>query len=249
MIDVAIDAAKQAGALALKYFKSQPKVEYKTDKSPVTRADREAELLIRKIISQKFPEHGIIGEEFEAINPLARFKWVIDPIDGTKDFVRRLPLWATFLAVLENDKPVIGIINYPYAKEIFVATKGNGTYLNDKKTHVSKVSKLKNANISFGSPQRFKEKGYLNGFIKLNEAPYHRRSLGPYGFNQFLKGNLDLQIEPGGSIWDFAAPAIAAEEAGGKFSDFSGKFSLTSKTGVFTNGLLHNNVIRILNFQ
>ncbi|MBI2598924.1 hypothetical protein HYW40_01785 [Candidatus Curtissbacteria bacterium] len=121
MIDVAIDAARQAGNLALKYFKSQPKVTYKPDNTPVTRADREAEQLIRKIIAKKFPDHGIIGEEFEPTNPQARFKWVIDPIDGTKDFIRSLPLWATFLAVLENDKPIIGIVYYPPHNEIFVA--------------------------------------------------------------------------------------------------------------------------------
>jgi histidinol phosphatase-like enzyme (inositol monophosphatase family) len=247
MIDVAIDAAKQAGALALKYFKNLPKVEYKPDNTPVTRADREAEQLIRKIIIKNFPDHGIIGEEFEAINPSAPLKWVIDPIDGTKDFVRSLPLWAIFIALLKNDKPILGIINYPASNEMFVASAGKGTYLNNKKTHVSKISKLKNSTITFGSPQRFKEKGFFQGFIKINEYPHHRRSLGPYGFNQLLKGNLDVQIEPGGSIWDFAAPAITVEEAGGKFTDFSGKYSLTSKSGVFTNGLLHNKTIKILN--
>lgn len=247
MIDVAIDAAGQAGILALKYFKNQPKVYYKPDNTPVTRADREAEQLIRKIISKKFPDHGIIGEEFEANNPSARFKWVIDPIDGTKDFVRRLPLWATFLAVLENDIPIIGIIFFPVQNEMFVATKGKGTYLNSKKTYVSKISNLANSTITFGSPQRFKEKGFLGGFVKINERPYHHRNLGPYGFNQLLKGNIDIQIEPAGSIWDFAAPSIAVEEAGGKFSDFSGKFSLMSNCGVYSNGLLHNETIKLLN--
>lgn len=247
MIDVAIDAARQAGVLALKYFKSQPKVFYKPDNTPVTRADRECELLIRKIITRKFPDHGIIGEEFEAKNPSAPLKWVIDPIDGTKDFVRNLPLWATFLAVLKNDKPIIGIVYFPFHNEMFVASKGKGTYLNGKKTRVSKVSNYNYSCISFGSPHRFKEKGLADVFIKLNDFPQNRRSLGPYALNQLLKGNIDVLVEPAGGIWDFAAPSICTEEAGGKFTDFSGKFSLTSKCSVYSNGLLHNEVIKILN--
>lgn len=247
MIDVAIDAARQAGELALKYFKSQPKIEYKPDNTPVTRADRECEQLIRKIISRKFPDHGIIGEEFEAKNPSARFKWVIDPIDGTKDFVRKLPLWGSFLAVTENDIPIIGIVYFPVQDEMFVAQKGKGTYLNNRKTRVSKVSNLKDACIGYGSITRFREKGFQDGLIKLLEKPQNRRSMGPYGINQLLKGNVDVEIEPAGSIWDFAAPALVVEEAGGKFTDFSGNFSLTSHLGVYSNGLLHNKVIKILN--
>lgn len=247
MIDVAIDAAKQAGALALNYFKNQPKVFFKPDNSPVTRADKECELLIRKIIANYFPDHGIIGEEFEATNPLAPFKWVIDPIDGTKDFVRQLPFWATFIALLKNDKPVLGIVNYPQHDEMFIATKGKGTYLNGKKTHVSKISKLSEATIAFGSPQKFKEKGFSNFLTKINEKAYHLRSLGPYGFNQLLKGNIDIQIEPAGRIWDFAATAIVVTEAGGQFSDFKGKFSLTSQNGIFSNNSLHSQTIKLFN--
>src|SRR4030042_1336109 len=113
MIDVAIEAAKAAGELAYRYFKTQPKVSYKPDKSPVTKADIEAEKLIRKIISKNFPDHGFIGEELGQTNPNARFKWVIDPIDGTKQFVRGIPFWATLLALLENGKPILGVVYSP----------------------------------------------------------------------------------------------------------------------------------------
>ena len=99
MVDVAIEATKAAGELAYRYFKSQPKVSYKPDDSPVTRADIEAEKLIRKIISKKFPDHGIIGEELPPVNPKSRYQWIIDPIDGTRSFMIGLPLWSTLLAV------------------------------------------------------------------------------------------------------------------------------------------------------
>lgn len=247
MIDVAIDTARLAGQLALKYFKSQPKVLYKSDNTPVTRADREAELLIRKIISQKFPDHGIIGEEFEATNPQAQFKWVIDPIDGTKSFIRKLPLWCTLLAVLENDKPIIGIAYYPFANEMFTAQKGKGAFLNGKKTKVSKVKQISQATLNHNSLTRIEPRVPLSNFMDLYKKVQSQRNLGSYGYSQLLKGNIDIEIVGTGGIWDFAAPAILVEEAGGKFTDFSGKFSLTSNSAIFTNGLLHHQVLKLLN--
>ncbi len=247
MIDVAIDAARQAGQLALKYFKSQPKVFYKPDNTPVTRADKNAEQLIRKIIAKKFPDHGIIGEEFEPTNPQARFKWIIDPIDGTKNFIRKLPLWCTLLAVLENDKPIIGIAYYPYTDEIFTAQKGKGAYLNGKRTYVSKIKNLNRTTINHNSIYEISNIIKMKNFMELYSQVENRRNLGSLVHNQFLKGNIDVNIIGGADIEDFAAPAILTEEAGGKFTDFSGKFSLTSHCGVFSNGLLHQQVIKLLN--
>ncbi len=247
MIDVAVDAAKKAGELALRYFKNLPKVEYKPDNTPVTRADRDAELLIRKIISKKFPDHGIIGEEFEAINPSARFKWVIDPIDGTKSFIRKLPLWSTLLAVLENGKPIIAVAYYPYLNEIFAAKKGKGTYLNDKKTKVSKIKSLNRATLNHNSIIRIEPHLPLNKFMEFYRRTEVHRNLSSYAYNQILKGNIDIDLIGTGHIYDFAAPALLVEEAGGKFTDFEGKFSLTSNNAVFSNGLLHSKIIKLLN--
>ncbi|MEX2028070.1 MAG: inositol monophosphatase [Candidatus Curtissbacteria bacterium] len=247
MIDVAINAARLAGDLALTYFKSQPKVSYKPDNTPVTIADKKAELLIREIISQKYPDHGIIGEEFEPVNPLARFKWVIDPIDGTKNFIRNLPLWCTLLAVLDADKPIVGIAYYPFASEMFTAQKGKGAYLNGKRTRVSKIKSVNQAVLNHNSLVRIEPRVPLANFMKLYKAVQTPRNLGSYSYNQLLKGNIDIDIVGTGGIWDFAAPAILVEEAGGKFTDFSGKFSLTSNSAVFTNGLLHSQVLNLLN--
>lgn len=250
MIDVALDAAKLAGDLALKYFKSQSaswRISYKPDNTPVTRADREAEQLIRKIIAKKFPDHGIIGEEFEPTNPQARFKWVIDPIDGTKEFIRGLPFWSTLLAVLENGKPIIGVLYSPAQEELFVAQKGRGTTLNSKMVKVSKIRELNRAFVSHDSITRFEESGKLAGLLKICQVSQSRRSYGTYSFNLLLKGNIDIFASASGGIWDYAAPSILIEEAGGKFTDFSGKFSLTSYNGLFSNGLLHHQVIKLLN--
>lgn len=247
MIDVALDAATRAGKLALKYFKTQPKVEYKADDTPVTRADREAEQLIRKIISKKFPEHGIIGEEFGAVNPGAKYTWVIDPVDGTKEFVHGLPFWATLLAVLENGKPIIGILYSPAQKELFIAQKGRGTTLNGKKLKVSKVRELNRAYISYESLSHFERKNLLPELLELCKATHSKRCYGtPFSFNLLLKGYLDVVASASGGIWDYAAPAILIEEAGGKSSDFTGAPKLDSGNFLATNGLLHEKVLKIL---
>lgn len=248
MIDVAIDAAKQAGELALRYFKDQPKVSYKPDKSPVTKADIEAEKLIRRIISRKFPDHGIIGEELPPINPKAKYQWVIDPIDGTKSFVRRLPFWSTLLALLENGKPIIGISFSPADNEIFIAEKGKGAFLNGTRQKVSKISQLQNAYLAHGSIDAFENKNMFEGFMKLyRETGSHRGFGDSFAYHLLIKGDVDIMVEAKDKIHDIAAVALIVEEAGGKFSDFSGKSSLTSDCGVATNGLLHNQVLKILN--
>jgi len=247
MLNIAIDAAKAGGELALKYFKSQPKVLYKADNSPVTRADIETEKLIRKIISKNFPDHGIIGEELPPVNPKARYQWVIDPIDGTRDFIRKIPYWAIFVALMDNRKPIISAINFPAIGTTITAQKNKGTFINDKKTIVSKTKKLQDAYISYGSLKRFLEKDKeknLERLVRITSAP---RSYANLGFIYFLEGKVDILVESVGAIYDFVAPALAVEEAGGKFTDFNGTYSFNSGNGVFTNNLLHSQVIKLLN--
>jgi len=248
MIDTAIEVAKQAGALAYQHFKTQLKVTYKPDDSPVTRADIEAEKLARKIISKKFPNHGIIGEEFGSTNVGAKYKWTIDPIDGTRDFIRKSQFWATLISVLENEKPIIGVAFFPTLDELFIAQKGKGCFFNGKKTKVSKISSLKNAYIDLGSQlKHFAYKNKVREILEISQRVQCIRNIAAYGYSLLLTGRADGMIDASGGIWDFAAPAILVEEAGGKFSDFSGKFCLTSENGFFSNGLIHNQILKILN--
>lgn len=250
MVDVAIEAAKAAGELALSYFKTRSaswRISYKPDNTPVTRADIEAEKLIRKIITKKFPDHGIIGEELPPVNPNAKLQWVIDPIDGTKEFVRGLPFWSTLVAVLENGKPVIGILYSPALSELFVAQKSKNTTLNGQKTKLSAVSRLERAYVSHDSITRFEKKGKFAGLLKICEVAQSKRSYGTHSFNLLLRGQIDIVIGASGGIWDFAAPAILVEEAGGKFTDFNGDTKIDSGNFVATNGLLHNQVLKLLN--
>lgn len=248
MINFAIDTARAAGDLAYTYFGKTQNVRHKGDNSPVTFADIEAEKLIRKVICKNFPNHGIIGEELENVNPNSTYQWTIDPIDGTKQFIRNIPYWATLLALLKRGKPIIGVSYMPATGEIATAQKGKGTYLNGKRCKVSKISNLKGAYMCHSSIEYFGEKGKMRGFLKLEKTVYAARGYAEtLGYHLLLGGKIEIMLEARDKIWDIAAPAILTEEAGGKFSDFSGKFSITSEEAVATNGTLHDDVIKMLN--
>lgn len=247
MIDIAIEAVQKAGTHALSYFNKQLKIEYKKDSSPVTRADRETEQIIRKIISKAYPNHGFIGEEFGKTNPNAQYVWVIDPVDGTRGFTRGIPFWSTLLALLKDGKPIIGISYSPATDEFFLARHNKGTFLNGKRIKVSKVSKIKDAFIAHGTISHFEKDKKVKGILDIAHVAYGRYGYGwELGFRLFLKGHVDAVLDTGG-IYDFAAPSILAEEAGGKFTDFSGKYNLSSGSAILSNGLLHSQVIKLLN--
>ncbi len=247
MLDIAIEAAKAGGQVAYSYFKNIPKVSYKADKSPVTKADKETEKLIRGILGRKFPDHGIIGEELPPTNQKAKLQWVIDPIDGTRDFIRGIPFWSVFVALLKKDKPIISVVYFPVSNELYYAQRGKGAFLNKQKLQVSKIRNLEDAYISHGGLKRFVEKDKENQLEKLCKLTATSRNYGNLGFKLFLEGKLDVLVESYGAFYDFAAPSLITEEAGGVFTDFAGNKLLKSGNGVHTNKYLHKQVINILN--
>lgn len=247
MLDTAIEAARAASSLSLKYFKNLPKIKYKVDLSPVTIADKTTENVIRAIISRKYPTHGIIGEEHPPINPDSQYQWIIDPIDGTKQFIKHLPVWANFIGLMKDNEPILGIINYPCFSETYIAQKGKGAYLNGKRVRVSKTKKVSEAYLAHGWIKRMGNHNVMPGFLKLNRMIYSAINLGPYSIGELIRGNIDINIDGGGNVWDFVAPCIIVEEAGGKFTDFSGKRTFSSSNAIMTNGILHSEVVKILN--
>lgn len=246
MIDFAIDIAKQGAQYAYSYYKKIKNVSYKDDNTPVTIADKNTEKLIRSLISKKFPDHGIIGEELEPVNPNAKYQWIIDPIDGTRNFIKHFPYWGTLLAVLEDGKPIVGVSYFPVFDQLYSAEKGKGAYYNGKKIKLSKDKDLKEAFIVYGSIKYFITINKLAALKKLVTST--DRAYG-YGWNvgqtMLFQGMAEVILEKG-KLWDFAAPAIITEEAGGAWSDINGNKDLSSGTMLLTNGLLHDQVISIL---
>lgn len=246
MVDVAIEAAKGAGKIALEYFQSDLSVSYKADNSPVTQADKEAESFIRDLISKKFRDHGIHGEEFGDTHVDKKYVWVIDPIDGTKDYLRQLPYWCTLLALLKDGRPIIAVAYFPPYDELFVAEKAKGATCSGNKVKISETKELRLAYITHTSPSHFADHGKTEELVKLCQTVQSPRNFSGDNLRLLFKGEIDAYIAGKGDIHDFAAPALLVEEAGGKFSDFDGQWKLDSNSALLTNGHLHQQILDIL---
>jgi len=246
LLETGIQAVKEAEKIILNYFENKVQVDIKEDGSPVTIADKKAEELIRKIISSQFPNHGFIGEEFGSDTHKNEYIWVIDPIDGTKNYSRNIPMFATELALFKNDEIILGISNAPKLNKLLTAQKGKGTYLNQKtKLQVSSISKITEAYISVGSVKYFAKKPQFNRLAKVNEVCAAMKGFGDtWSYHFVAEGKLEAVIEAKTNIWDIAAASIIIEEAGGKVTDLDGeKLSINTKSALASNGLLHEDLL------
>lgn len=243
-LTVAMEAAKVGAAKAIQYFDKNPKVIMKQDNTPVTVADRETEAVIKEVISKAIPDSKFVGEE--GGGEVSEEYWVIDPIDGTKFFIRGLPFWSILIAYVKQNEAIIGISYMPVFDEILVAERGKGAFLNGKKVQVSKVSKLEEA---FLNADRISDLDVKINVQKIANCVFNAHAIGnPYGYHNLTKGKIDISLDSKVKIWDIAPFAVIVEEAGGKFTDWQGNPWQPSHTeSVATNGLLHKEVISILN--
>jgi histidinol-phosphatase len=245
--DAALDAAQQAGQFALGYFDQGVAVEWKADDSPVTLADRGAEQLLRKTLLSKFPNDGFLGEEFGNTAGNSGYRWIIDPIDGTRSFVRGIPIWATLIGLEYQREQIAGIAFIPAMKQTFRALRGDGAYRDYRKIHVSDVKSLDKAHVYYSSISWFKKAGADQQFLHLVNLTERQRGFGDfYGFVMIAQGSGEIMIEHGVHAWDIAALAPIVEEAGGKLTAWDGKFDLDKPDVLATNGLLHDEALRII---
>lgn len=245
-LKVAIEAARAGAEVALKYYNTTLEVDYKTDRSPVTIADKETEETIKRTILNAFPDAKFVGEETGG-RPTGETFWIIDPIDGTKMFIRGLPYWSVLIALCKNKEITLGVSYMPDFDELIHAEKGAGAYLNDKKIIVSKVDDITKAYFSYSEITWYKDKGLLINSLD-NFACV--RSIGDaHSYHLVAKGKFDIFTEPSPSLWDIAPFKVIVEEAGGKVTDLKGNpWNVDNKGGIIaSNGLLHDQVIRILN--
>ena len=235
--DVALSFMKPAKTEVLKWYRGQYSIDLKADQSPVTIADRKAEEILRKKISQNFPEHGIIGEEFGSNNPDAEWVWTIDPIDGTRSFIRGLPLFACMIALLHKGKPVLGIIELPALGETAWAVKGKGSFSNGKPLKVSTQPRLKGAFVAVADHYCFRSEKCTFLYNRLNqEAGIVRTYSDAFGHLMAVRGVVDVMVDPLAKIWDYAPCKILVEEAGGRFANFSGnKASIEEGSAIVGN--------------
>ncbi|WP_428236587.1 histidinol-phosphatase [Gracilimonas sp.] len=246
LLQAATEIAKIGGHHTLKYFKKNVEVISKDDDSPVTIADRETEQIMREEILKRFPDHGIIGEEYGKTNEDSNIKWVLDPIDGTKSFIHGIPFYTTLIGVLVDDEPQVGIIYAPALEELCAAAIGEGATLNGEPCKVRKTDKLEDATLLVTEIFRFKEMGQQEIFEELmTKTKLHRTWGDAYGHMMVATGRADLMYDPELNIWDAAALLPVMQEAGGVFSDIEGNETIFSGNGFSTNKALFPEVMRI----
>jgi len=242
-------AASFAGAnRSLKYFTKIPPVETKADRSPVTRADKEAESEIRKVLRKHFPQHLIVGEEHGVDGPTgSEFKWWIDPIDGTMQFIRGLPFWGSVLGVEYQGEVVAGVLLLPAIEVEVYAAKGRGCFMNRERCRVTKVKKLANATISPGGIFRGTA-SHQKRVLKLASNAYDvRGTWDVFSHVLVISGKMDAAVDFGINPYDVSAIKICVEEAGGLYTGISGKPSIYEKAGLSSNKLVHKECLSYFN--
>ena len=218
----------------------------KPDLTPVTEADRTVEQALRERITAARPAHGIVGEEFGTEGGTA-WRWILDPIDGTKNYVRGIPIWATCIALQQEDEVVVGVVSAPALGRRWWAARGEGAFADGQPIRVSAVADLADAQLSYDSVVGWEPHGLGERFLGVARRCWRTRGLGDFWSHVLVaEGAVDVAAEPEVSVWDVAAIQVIVEEAGGRFTDLSGAARPDGGSAVSTNGLLHDEVLAAL---
>ncbi len=247
LLDFALDAAWQAGQLTLAHFQTGVAVEWKGDDSPVTIADRESEQLLRRLIERRFPDHAVVGEEFGAADRDSRHRWIIDPIDGTRSYVRGVPLYGVLIGLEVADEPVVGVAHFPALRETVAAAKGEGCRWNGRLAHVSGISSLGQALLLYTDAAEFARQNRTRTWQRLQTATQTQRSWGDcYGHCLVATGRAEVMLDPVVSVWDAAPLLPILEEAGGTFTDWNGLPTIHGCNAMSTNGLVLDAILKTM---
>jgi histidinol phosphatase-like enzyme (inositol monophosphatase family) len=251
-LQLAIAAGKEAGRLTLTHFQQENlAVEQKSDASPVTIADRSAELLLRDRIEAAFASDGIIGEEYGATDGASGFNWILDPIDGTKSFISGVPLYGTLVGIECDGRALAGLVFIPALDEGVYASAEQGAWhfsgaTEPRRCKVSSRPRLKDGLFVTSQVNTFAKRGAAGAFTALEEAAYITRTWGDcYGYLLVATGRAEVMVDPILNVWDAAAVQPIVEEAGGTFTDWQGNPTIHAGEAVATNGLVAQEVLAI----
>lgn len=248
-ISFANTLADKSSEIIMQYFRRRFNIDTKEDNTPVTIADKNSEEKIRELIKKKYPSHGIIGEEYEGINLDSEFTWVIDPIDGTQSFIAGHKDFGTLVALLQNKKPILGIINCPAHQERWIGANNQPTTLNGNIVTTSNIQKIKDG-YAFTSGLYFEDDNFKKSFEKIiQQAKYYRFGGDCYMYGMLASGLIDIVFEDTLKIYDYMALIPVIEGAGGIVSDKNNKAITMESDGSFVasaNTKLHKEVAEIL---
>lgn len=247
LMEAAEAFARHAGEVTLRWFGGMVRADTKGDGTPVTEADREAERTLRADIEQRYPSHGILGEEFGETRPDAEIRWIVDPIDGTKSFMHGVPLYGVLVGIERRGEPVVGVAHFPALDETVVAGSGLGCWWNGSPAHVSEVAAVSDALVLTTDAPTILNGPVGPGWAALQSAARFTRTWGDcYGHVLVATGRADVMVDPILSAWDAAPLLTIVREAGGRFTGLDGVESIHGGSGVSTNGPLHDAVLKRL---
>jgi histidinol-phosphatase len=223
-LQVALDAAHAAAEVIRHYYRESLEVSYKADATPVTRADIEAEQVIRRAITSAFPDHGFFGEETGSRGLESEFLWLVDPIDGTRSFVRGYPFFSTQIALMQRGEVVVGVSSAPAFEEMAWAERGQGAFLDGKLCKVSTIAKLEDAAVSAGNLKSLASGPRWADWGRVVSRVARIRGYGDfYHYHLLASGRIEAVVESDVNILDVAALSLIVEEAGGRFTDLQGR--------------------------
>jgi histidinol-phosphatase len=247
LLDFAVEVAWRAGRVTLAHYQTGVAADTKADESPVTIADREAERVARELIEARFPHDGLLGEEQGETRAGADRRWIIDPIDGTRSFIRGVPLFGVLLALEVENEAVLGVMHFPALDESVYAARGHGCWWNGRRALVSDTTALGDAFVATTDVENIHATGRGHAFDMLRARVAGWRTWGDcYGYALVATGRVDAMLDPIMSVWDAAALAPIIDEAGGVFTDWNGEPGHRGDSAVATNAALAREVRTIL---
>jgi histidinol-phosphatase len=247
-LEFAMETAYLAGRLTLGYFQTGTTAEFKSDDTPVTVADKKAEELIRQRIQAAYPTHAVIGEEYgESETGESSHRWIIDPIDGTKSFIRGVPLYAVLIALEIEAEVEVGIAYFPALNEMVSAATGEGCWMNGRRVCVSPITKLDRAIVSFTDAGSFSRHGRAEAWERIQKATYFQTGWGDaYGHCLVATGRVELMLDPIMSVWDCGPFPPILKEAGGFFGDWQGNPTIRANEAISTTQALLPEVLKLI---
>lgn len=248
-LSLALEMCNEADRLALRWYRREVPTERKPDRTLVTEADRAIERLVRDRIRNLYPGHGLVGEEYGSEDGAAGVRWYIDPIDGTHNFARGVPIFGTLLAIEVEGEMQVGVISAPAMGERWYAARGSGSWHVDRegvrrRLKVSGVGALDEAQVLYSSFRENVRSGLMPGFEGLVDASWRERGFGDFwGYALVAEGAAEVMLETGMHSWDVAAPLVIIEEAGGRVTDVTGARDVRAPSFVGSNGHLHEEIL------
>lgn len=241
---LSLELADAADAITLRHFQSATlAVRTKIDMTPVSEADEAVEIAIRERLGFERPHDGIVGEEFGTSGSGNR-RWILDPIDGTRSYVRGIPVYATLIALVEDDLPVVGVVSAPAMSRRWWASRDEGAFCNQRAICASSIDDLAEAHIAYDSITDHDRHGSTEAILALIRKCSRARGYGDFWSHMLVaEGAIEIAVEPFVAAWDMAPIQIIVEEAGGRFTDLQGRATFDGGSGVSTNGLLHDAVL------